>query len=112
MDTFPGPQGLVNSGAVYSLPETVCSTVARVNPDYPTIYERNAAWVMQFLPFDIPEKEGTRTPFEQLLENRYPLWESLVYPVGIAERVFHSSCVTSLMFEVDDVALLRHATLR
>ncbi|ATL69228.1 terpene synthase [Nocardia terpenica] len=81
----------------------MCRTLAKVNPDYPTIYEHNAAWVRRFLPF--PDA----TAMSLMLENRYPLWESLVYPSGLAGRVFHSSCITSLMFEVDDVAFLQGA---
>lgn len=50
----------------FNLPEVACSTPPRVNPDYPTIYERNAAWVRRFLPF--PSAEA----LERMLENRYP----------------------------------------
>jgi hypothetical protein len=97
------PKQLLRPGTRYRLPEVVCSTIPKVNVDYPTIYERNAAWVRDLLPF------SDTTTMLRMLENRYPLWESLVYPTGMAERVFRSSCVTSLMFEVDDVAFLQRA---
>ncbi|MFI9508473.1 terpene synthase family protein [Nocardia sp. NPDC052566] len=94
---------LLEPGAQYRLPDPVCSTAAKVNPDYPTIYERNAAWVRTFLPF--PDERA----LSHMLEDRYPLWESLVYPTGLPARVVDSSCITSLMFAVDDVALLAGA---
>jgi len=67
------------------------------------IYEDNAAWVRKFLPFD-----GTAAML-RMLKCCYPMWDSLIFPSGIAERVLHGSCVTSLMFEVDDMAVLEHA---
>lgn len=33
----------------------------------------------------------------------------MIFPWGLADRVFQSSCATSLMFEMDDVALLERA---
>jgi hypothetical protein len=96
-----GHEPLLLAGVRYQLQEPTCTTKATVNPDYPTIYEDNAAWVMDFLPFP------NTNAMLRLMENRYPLWECLVYPKGVAERVYHSSCVTSLMFEVDDLALLQ-----
>ncbi|ATL69182.1 terpene synthase [Nocardia terpenica] len=81
----------------------MCRTLAKVNPDYPTIYEHNAAWVRRFLP--LPDA----TAVSRKLEQRIPLWESMLFPTGIAGRVFHTSCVSSLMFDVDDLALLRRA---
>ncbi|MFE0173253.1 terpene synthase family protein [Streptomyces sp. NPDC059002] len=101
MDDTTASGQLLISGESLHLPSLACSTTAKVNPDYPTIYEHNAAWVMAFLPFADPESLG------RMLEHRYPLWESMVFSVGLPERVAHSSCVTSLMFEVDDVALLQ-----
>ncbi|MFI7102610.1 terpene synthase family protein [Streptomyces sp. NPDC050161] len=95
------PSRLLTPGDRYRLPLVACSSVAKVNSDYPTIYEENAAWVREFLPFPDADAQG------RMLENRYPLWDSLVYPTGLAQRVVDSSCVTSLMFEVDDVALLQ-----
>ncbi|MFE6690957.1 terpene synthase family protein [Streptomyces sp. NPDC057743] len=101
MDDTTAPHQLLVPGESLHFPALACSTTAKVNPDYPTIYEHNAAWVRAFLPFSNSEALG------RMLAHRYPLWESMVYPVGLPERVAHSSCVTSLMFEVDDVALLQ-----
>ncbi len=95
------PHQVLTPGETFRWPPLVCSTTAKVNPDYPTIYEHNAAWAAAFLPFSHPAELG------RMLEHRYPLWESMVYSVGLPHRVAHSSCVTSLMFEVDDVALLQ-----
>ncbi|KZM72627.1 terpene synthase [Nocardia terpenica] len=81
----------------------MCRTPARVNPDYPTIYEQNAAWVRRFLPFT------DAAAMSRFFEQRYAYFESLIYPTGLPGRVVHSSCMTSLMFEVDDLAMLRHA---
>ncbi|MFF3710851.1 terpene synthase family protein [Streptomyces phaeochromogenes] len=94
------PVGLL-PGIGFRLPEVACRTRPRINADYPTIYEDNAAWVSEFLP--VPD---TRARL-RMLESRYPMWDSLVYPRGLAERVTHSSQVTSLMFEVDDIAVIQ-----
>ncbi|WP_138968213.1 terpene synthase family protein [Streptomyces sp. YIM 121038] len=59
-----------------------------------------------FLPF--PNAEAKRW----MLECRYPMWDSLVFPRGLAQRVAHSSQMTSLMFEVDDIAILQQALFR
>ncbi|MEG8184410.1 terpene synthase [Nocardia terpenica] len=84
------------------IPEPMCRTRARVNPDYPTIYEDHAAWVRRFLPFT------DAAAMSRFFEQRYAFFESLIYPTGLPDRVVHSSCMTSLMFEVDDLALLQH----
>ena len=96
------PVGLL-PGVSFRLPEVACRTRPRVNAEYPTIYEDNADWMERFLPF--PNAEAKRW----MLECRYPMWDSLVYPRGRAERVTHSSQMTSLMFEVDDIAVLQQA---
>jgi hypothetical protein len=90
-------------GTTFFLPELSCGTTARIHPAYPTIYEDNAAWVARFVPF-ASEEAMTRA-----LERRYPMWDCLCFPDGITERVFHSTCVNSLMFEVDSFAVLEHA---
>lgn len=64
--TAPQPDQLLRPDLRYHLPAPVCSTPARINPDYPTIYERNAAWVRRFLPF--PDD----TARSRVMENRYP----------------------------------------
>ncbi|MEG8184228.1 hypothetical protein GZH49_37850 [Nocardia terpenica] len=93
----------IRPGTEVYFPEPVCRTLAQVNPDYPTIYEHNAAWVRKFIPFE------SRAGMLRMLAHRYPFWESMIYPSGIAGRVVHSSCFTSLMFEVDDVAFIHGA---
>ncbi|MEV0385021.1 terpene synthase family protein [Nonomuraea sp. NPDC050643] len=96
------PPGLL-PGIGFRLPEVACRTRPRINVEYPTIYEDNAAWVAEFLPLTDPEA------MRSLLECRYPMWDSMVYPQGIAERVTHSSQMTSLAFEVDDMAVIQNA---
>ncbi|NUR85523.1 MAG: hypothetical protein HOY71_15700, partial [Nonomuraea sp.] len=44
------PPGLL-SGTTFRLREVACGTLPRINAEYPTIYEDNAAWVAEFLPF-------------------------------------------------------------
>ncbi|MEG8184177.1 terpene synthase [Nocardia terpenica] len=98
----PSPGQLLKLGASCWLSEPVCRTLVKINPEYPAIYETVAAWVRRFLPFsDVSE-------MSRMLENRYPMWDSMVYATGIGQRVAHSACFTALMFEVDDVALLQH----
>ncbi|NQE91251.1 terpene synthase family protein [Nocardia terpenica] len=87
----------------YVVPAPVCRTPARVNPEYPMIYEDNAAWVRRFVPFDGAEA------MSRFFERRYALFDSMIYPTGLPSRLVHSSCMTSLMFEVDDLALRQHA---
>ncbi|MEG8184229.1 terpene synthase [Nocardia terpenica] len=93
----------IEPGSECTIPEPVCRTLPKVNPDYPTIYEHNAAWVRRFFPFP------SRIASLRMLEYRYPLWDCLLYPTGLAGRVLHMSCVTSLMFTVDDLAAARSA---
>jgi hypothetical protein len=93
----------VLSGASFQLAEIACQTSPEINPGYPVIYQDNATWVRKFLPFR--DVEAMRL----FLECRCPMWDALLYPRGSTERVRHSSCMTSLMFEVDDVAVLRQA---
>ncbi|MEU1171035.1 terpene synthase family protein [Streptomyces microflavus] len=100
--TFHAPAHVL-SGSGYELHEVPCHTRARINPQYPQIYEDNAAWLRTFLPFPDSAAE------QRVLECRYPLWDAMVLPDGAARRVLHASCVTSLMFEVDDAALVEHA---
>ncbi|MEN3319358.1 MAG: hypothetical protein V7643_2759, partial [Mycobacterium sp.] len=85
LSSFTALQKSIKAEARYYLPEVRCSSTARINPDYPTIYERNSAWVMEFLPFDNKEE------MEHLLERRYPMWDSLIYPDGLPDRVFLST---------------------
>ncbi|WP_225727245.1 MULTISPECIES: terpene synthase family protein [unclassified Nocardia] len=87
----------------FRMPEPICRTTARINPSYPTIYEDNATWVRRFLPLD------DSTAMSCLFERRYPMFDAMVYPAGLPDRVTHSSCMTSLMFEVEDLAVLQHA---
>jgi hypothetical protein len=96
------PLGLL-PGIGFQLSEVACRTRPRINVEYPTIYEDNAAWVAEFLPFADAEA------MLSMLECRYPMWDSLVYPRGLAERVTHSSQMTSLAFEVDDLAVIQQA---
>lgn len=84
------------------IPEPVCRTPARINPAYPTIYEDNAAWARRFLPF------SGSAAMSSFFERRYALFEALIYPAGLPGRVAQSSCMTSLMFEMDDLAFLRY----
>ncbi|QIS03389.1 hypothetical protein F5X71_14615 [Nocardia brasiliensis] len=91
------------SGTLH-IPEPVCHTRARINSAYPTIYEDHAAWVRRFLPF--PDSAA----MSRFFEHRYASFDALIYPNGMPERVLHSACLNSLMFEVDDMALLRDAT--
>ncbi|HWE90620.1 MAG TPA: terpene synthase family protein [Pseudonocardiaceae bacterium] len=93
----------VLSGTSFELGEIACGTSPSINPDYPAIYQDNATWVRKFLPF--ADAETMRA----MLECRYPMWDSLIYARGIAEPVRHSARMSSLMFEVDDVAVLRQA---
>ncbi|ATL69225.1 terpene synthase [Nocardia terpenica] len=76
---------------------------AKLNPDYPTIYEHNADWVRRFLPFSDEQS------ISRILEARYPLSEALQFPKGLPGRIVHTSCVLSLMFQVEDLALLQRA---
>lgn len=100
--SFRAPNHFI-PGASYRLPEVVCSTAPKIHPDYPVIYEKNATWMREFVPFSNHEA------FLRVLAQRHAMWDSLIFPHGIAERVLHGSKLTSLMFVVDDMALLEHA---
>lgn len=89
-------------GASFRLPEVACGTPPAINRDYPLIYERNVAWQHRFLPMDAEARQ-------RALEARYPMWDAMICPDGDADRVVHISCVTALMFEVDDLALVQQA---
>lgn len=91
-------------GVSFRLGEVACSTRPRIHPEFPTIYEQNAAWTAEFLP--APTEQTRR----RMLEMCYPAWDTMVFPDGIADRVFHTSRVTPLMFEVDDLSLLQSGT--
>ncbi|MCP1464171.1 terpene synthase family protein [Pseudomonas sp. S3E17] len=87
----------------FYIPEMYCSVLPRIHPDYPIIDERNAAWVREFLPFT---DEAALLRFLRL---RLPMWDSLILPVGSADRLVQTSCVTSLILAIDDMPLGRHA---
>ena len=93
---------LLATGTRYILPPLRCSGPEKVHPDYPEIYERNAAWVREYIP-----RSGSRKTVEYLMESRIPFFDCLVYPFCIADRVFQSSCVASLMVSIDDLSDLR-----
>lgn len=99
---MPAPVHLL-PGVSFRLPEVGCSMPARIHPEYPAIYEENAAWVAKFLP--VPDQAA----MNGLLEIRYPMWDAMIYPKGAAERVSDSSKVTSLLFNVDDIGFLQDA---
>jgi hypothetical protein len=103
MATVLAPKELFTPGTQYRLPEAVCSTLPKIHPDYPTIYERNAIWMSKFMPF--PDA----TTMLRTLEKQYLLWDVLVYPLGLTEDVYRVSCLHSLMYEVDDTNLLERA---
>lgn len=87
----------------FRIPEPVCHTEAHINPEYPAIYERHAAWCRRLLPF------VDAAAMTQFFERRYPMFDALIFPAGLPQRIVHSSCMNSLMFEVDDLALQQHA---
>lgn len=87
----------------FRIPEPICHTKPRINPEYPTIYEHHAAWSRRLLPF------VDAAAVAQFFERRYPMFDALIFPAGLPQRVVHSSCMNSLMFEVDDLALRQHA---
>lgn len=87
----------------FYIPEMYCSVPPRIHPDYPTIDELNAAWVRAFFPF---ADEAARLRFLRL---HLPMWDSLIFPVGPADRLVLTSCVTSLILAIDDMPLGRHA---
>ncbi|MEV1025635.1 terpene synthase family protein [Streptomyces sp. NPDC050264] len=46
---------------------------------------------------------------QRLLEHCYPAWDAMIFPApALAERVFHTSRMTALLFEVDDLSLLNN----
>ncbi len=100
--SFKSPVHVV-PGTTFFLPEVSCGTIARVHPAYPTIYEDNAAWVARFVPFT------SNDAMVRAFERRYPMFDCLCFPDGIAERIFHSSCLSFLMFEIDSLAVVEHA---
>ncbi|BAV75157.1 hypothetical protein PCAU_2948 [Pseudomonas chlororaphis subsp. aurantiaca] len=87
----------------FYIPEMYCSVPPRINPDYPIIDERNASWVREFLPFT---DEAAQLRFLRL---HTPMWDSMIFPIGSADRLVHTSCVTSLITAIDDMPLGRHA---
>ncbi|EJM61784.1 terpene synthase family protein [Pseudomonas sp. GM50] len=95
-------QSLASEVSFY-IPEMHCSELPRIHPDYPIIDELNAAWVREFLPFT---DEAARLHFLRL---HLPMWDSLIFPIGPADRLVHTSCVTSLILAIDDMPLGRHA---
>lgn len=98
------PVPLLTSGARFRQPELACSAPVRINPHYPVVYERNAAWIAEFLPLEGPPD------LHRILERRYPMWDCLTFPdCTLLDRLTWSSCFTSVMFEIDDVAFLRRA---
>lgn len=87
----------------FRIPEPTCHTKSRINPEYPMIYEHHAAWSRRLLPF------VDAAAMMQFFERRYPMFDALIFPAGLPQRVVHSACMNSLMFEVDDLALRQHA---
>jgi hypothetical protein len=96
----PAPVHLL-PGTSFQLGDVACATDPRIHPEFPTIYEKHAAWVAKYIP--VPSEQAMRG----LLEACYAAWDAMIYHGGLAERVFHTSRVTALMFEVDDISLLR-----
>ncbi|WP_159080307.1 terpene synthase family protein [Nocardia suismassiliense] len=97
------PYPLIGPGTTCYLSQLACGTPSKINPDYPAIYERNAAWVRRFLFFNDPDE------MSNFFECRYPLSESMQFPHGMPDRIVHSTCVLSLMFQVEDLAVVQRA---
>ncbi|AUG41105.1 terpene synthase family protein [Pseudomonas chlororaphis] len=87
----------------FYITEMHCSVPPRINPDYPIIDELNASWVREFLPFT---DEAAQLRFLRL---HTPMWDSMIFPIGSADRLVQTSCVTSLITAIDDMPLGRHA---
>ncbi|MFF1411212.1 terpene synthase family protein [Streptomyces sp. NPDC058289] len=92
------PGATLLSGATFRLAPLPCRARARIHSEYPAIYERNAAWVRRHIP-------ESRRQFS----DRFPMFDALSYLDAIADRVYQSSCITSLTFACDDLALVEHA---
>ncbi|WAL99652.1 terpene synthase family protein [Streptomyces sp. Je 1-369] len=93
----------VTPGSRFHLGEVTCTPQARIHPEYPTIYERSTLWTGEYLP--MADERARR----RLLENDYPAWDAMIFPAPArAERVFHTSRITALLFEVDDLSLLHN----
>lgn len=97
------PDRIVFPEVSFHIPEMFCSVPPKIHTDYPVIDERNAAWGREFLPF--PD-EATRLKFLRL---HLPMWDCLLFPIGSADRIFLTSCVTGLILAIDDMPLGRHA---
>jgi hypothetical protein len=89
--------------ANYNLPEIPCSVKPRINTHYPAIRARHADWIYQFIP---PLHQGA---LQRSIEQIDVMYDSLVFPSGIPERVFNHACLTSLVIDSDDLAQLKTA---
>lgn len=86
----------------YYQPEITCSAPAALHPKWPEIRAGNVIWTREFLPL-------TGRSLDRFLEDHYLPWDTLVFPTAPVDRVIESSCVTSLFFAVDDLALVEQA---
>ncbi|MNQ18223.1 (+)-caryolan-1-ol synthase [compost metagenome] len=89
--------------ADYELPEVPCGVPPRINTCYPTIRERHAAWVYQFVP---PLHPGT---LQRGIAQMDAMYDSLVFPDGVPERVCNHACLTTMIIDCDDLAQLKTA---
>jgi terpene synthase-like protein len=95
-DALAGPESVDH----YVVAEVPCNLQPQIHPDYPTIRYKHADWVFNHFPFCRPGR------LPRAIEQCDALYDSLVIPVGIGERVFHHGCLTTLAIESDDQALL------
>ncbi|BAV75159.1 terpene synthase family protein [Pseudomonas chlororaphis subsp. aurantiaca] len=84
--------------ADYDLPAMPCSVPARINPHYPTIRERHAAWSYKFLPVREPHK------IPRGIAQLDALFDSLTFPDGMPDRIYHHLCLLSTLVDGDDLA--------
>lgn len=86
--------------ANYDLPVIPCSVLPRVNTHYPVIRARHAEWAYQHTP---PLHPGSPPRGVVHLD---ALYDSLMLPDGMADRVCHHACLLSAVVDCDDLAQL------
>ncbi len=84
----------------YDLPVIPCGVLPRVNTHYPAIRAQHSAWAYQHTP---PLHPGALPRGIAQLDS---LYDALMLPDGIADRVCHHVCLLSAVVDCDDLTQL------
>ncbi|THC47412.1 hypothetical protein [Streptomyces sp. A1499] len=84
-------------GATYQRQALPTTPSVLCNPNYPMVYEQNARWNHDRLPF--PDGDA----FLAFQDGRHALWCAVVYPEADEEALRNIADYTALLFYVDDM---------